>query len=290
MPQVIAAMPSPAPPVATYANIRMPLDAYLISHQGRTAIYRAIEVLTARCMRARGFSFPATAAAAASTSADVRPEPYGINDPAQAARYGYGDRPSAGDPRDGSTGERRGKHTRPWPAPQQSSAYWLALTGGVPSATSATASAHVPATITPGCIRAASAYVLRAGAASHHHIAVDLAGELAWKAMNDTARDARVASAENAWSACMAEQGFHYRTPGAAANARWPSQPGRAEIATARTDVACKHRVDLPGIWLAVEAGYENHLIAANAAGLRALSRFQAAAVRRAEQILLSRP
>jgi hypothetical protein len=88
----------------------------------------------------------------------------------------------------------------------------------------------------------------------------------------------------------MAAKGFHYPTPSAAANARWPILPSRTEIVTARTDVACKQQGDLPGIWLAVQAGYENELIAAHRTGLRALSRLHAAAMRRAKQILASDP
>jgi hypothetical protein len=62
--------------------------------------------------------------------------------------------------------------------------------------------------------------------------------------------------------------------------------PSQAEIATAEADVACKAKTGLPGVWLAVQAGYERELIAANQTALQALMRWQNERVLRAERVI----
>jgi hypothetical protein len=77
--------------------------------------------------------------------------------------------------------------------------------------------------------------------------------------------DPRVAAAVRSWSGCMKDSGYHYQSPLQAGgdHPEWLRQAraGAAEIQTAVTDVRCKQRTNLIGIWFGVESAYENAAI-----------------------------
>src|ERR1017187_2485338 len=99
-------------------------------------------------------------------------------------------------------------------------------------------------------------------------------------------KDPSIAKATKAWSACTAADGYHYGTPngllnsvmniirGASATTQTatgtitaPSLTAAqkaAQIAQAETDAACTQSTDLAGIYFAVQAGYEQQIVAAN--------------------------
>ncbi|MFD7663817.1 hypothetical protein [Streptomyces sp. NPDC059788] len=66
-------------------------------------------------------------------------------------------------------------------------------------------------------------------------------------------------------SACMRAKGFSYQDPMAADNdPAWNAgakTPSRAEVATARADVACKRRTSLVGAWWKAKAAYQERAI-----------------------------
>jgi hypothetical protein len=111
-------------------------------------------------------------------------------------------------------------------------------------------------------------------------------GTLSNDIYNDILKDAAVKNATQAWSACMAKNGYSFHQPqevfrqevramfgdknfidfadpvSAAAN--------QAQIAAAVTDANCAQSADLPGIYFAVQASYEQQLVNANQQALTA--------------------
>jgi hypothetical protein len=113
---------------------------------------------------------------------------------------------------------------------------------------------------------------------------------------NDIGRDAAVKNASQAWSACMAKNGYSYRQPqdvffqqmhaiyggsglGVHITPTPPSTAARqAQIAAAVTDANCTQSSDLAGIYFAVQASYEQQLVNANQQALNvAVSQYRAA-------------
>jgi hypothetical protein len=112
---------------------------------------------------------------------------------------------------------------------------------------------------------------------------------------NDVLKDAAVKNATNAWSACMAKNGYNYSNPQTAWNQELQSvfgAPGgginlgqaisasanQAQIAMAVTDANCAQSSDLAGIYFAVQASYEQQLVTANQQALNtAVRQYRAA-------------
>jgi hypothetical protein len=267
-PPAIPASPSAPPSVATEQNVTLPLDAYEDSPQNQAAVLDAINMLAVKCMRSRGFTFAAVPPSAQGIASEQLIEPYGVTSPAQAASYGYQTPPSSA-----GTSSASGQRA------QHSAAYIRALWGVVPG-TSVSSGEHK----LPGCMPAA---VDRVNPPNTSHLDLSLSGQLELQAEQYTAEDARVTKVEAAWRACMTRKGFQYPTP-MAAQAAFPQtgHANQAQIATAEADVACKEQTNLPGVWLAVEAGYEKELIAGNLTGLQALMQWQNTRVSRAEKVI----
>jgi hypothetical protein len=105
-------------------------------------------------------------------------------------------------------------------------------------------------------------------------------GTLSNDIANDVLHDAAVKNATQAWSACMAKNGYSYHQPQAVFFQELQiiyggrrqiniGDPGSAaarqgEIAAAVTDASCTQSTDLAGIYFAVQASYEQQLVNAN--------------------------
>lgn len=108
---------------------------------------------------------------------------------------------------------------------------------------------------------------------------------------NDVLHDPAVKSATQAWTACMAKNGFTFHNPqdvfftemqnmynGGKAGGGIHISPGqqvspsaqRAQLAAAVTDSGCTLSTDLAGIYFAVQASYEQQLVNANQQALSA--------------------
>ncbi len=111
---------------------------------------------------------------------------------------------------------------------------------------------------------------------------------------NDVLKDAAVKNATNAWSACMAKNGYSYHQPqdvffqerqSMYGNSHQisPDQPistaaNQAQLAAAVTDASCTQSADLAGIYFAVQASYEQQLVSANQQALTsAVQRYRTA-------------
>ena len=107
----------------------------------------------------------------------------------------------------------------------------------------------------------------------------------------DVAVDPAVVSATKAWKACMAKNGYTVSDPdttgqnemttalggGLAQGQQSSSATNAAQIAEAVTDADCTTSSDLAGIYLAVQASYEQQIVDANAPALAtAVQQFRA--------------
>lgn len=91
----------------------------------------------------------------------------------------------------------------------------------------------------------------------------------------------RVKNATQAWSACMAKNGYGFRQPQTVFFTEFQAMSGgshqvypdeavsaaanQAQLATAVSDANCPQAADLAGIYFAVQASYEQQLVNANA-------------------------
>lgn len=239
------------PPVSPGSPISLPLDRYLLAPADVQRLDRANRILLRRCAGRFGYDTPPPGPERA-LPRSIGERRYGVSDPGQAAAYGY--RLSAGD--DGSP-----------PAgtalPDGDSELLAVLTGdGRRSVRGRT----VPE---GGCHGEAGRRLGAAPAGTD----MMLAQRLAMDSYALSRRDERVVGVVRAWSGCMRDKGFDYPGPmEAAADERFRGAAvTAAEIATASADVACKHRTNLLGTWVAVEAGYQRPRVAAHRDALERL-------------------
>jgi hypothetical protein len=103
---------------------------------------------------------------------------------------------------------------------------------------------------------------------------------------NDVLRDAAVKNATQAWSACMAKNGYSFKQPQTVFFQELQNTYGgkrqitigepvsaaarQAQVAAAVTDADCTQSTDLAGIYFAVQASYEQQLVNANQQALAA--------------------
>jgi hypothetical protein len=104
---------------------------------------------------------------------------------------------------------------------------------------------------------------------------------------NDVVQDPGLKQAQQAWSACMARNGYTASDPDALAMQQLTSlglrgvapapspspsasEGNQAQIATAVTDAHCTDSTDLAGIYFAIQASYEQQFVSANQQQLNA--------------------
>ena len=257
----------PIPPAHSSLPIAMPLEAYqAISTQQQEALADASNQLVQQCMAARGFQDTSSSSppfSSVATLEQVEAGGAGLTSVTQARTFGFV-RP-------------RGAGSAP-PGPQiigfvsaagfgqslkAGRAYAEALFGFGPG-TGAGPGGHL------GCLQQASKQVY---GALFGEPTPDPVPQIAEQAASFTQTDPRVRAVIRAWSACMARHFYHYASPSQVEGKHWRSPPNKAEIATAVADVTCKTKVNLRNTWLAVEAAYQQALIAQN---LTTLSQLQA--------------
>ncbi len=98
--------------------------------------------------------------------------------------------------------------------------------------------------------------------------------------------DDQVQEAMRAWRTCMADKGYDYSNVWEPNDTDWPEPPGEQEIATAMADVDCKQETNLVGIWMGVEAAYQEALIEQNAEVLDELRDATDSMLRTAAEVL----
>ncbi|MEU0431513.1 hypothetical protein ABZ153_07670 [Streptomyces sp. NPDC006290] len=221
-----------------------------------------------------------TATALVGLSGDFR---YGVQDPEQAARYGYQA------PR---VAYERRYPKRKWTLPE-----YLALTGEFFGNDAKAVHGHpIP---DRGCLGEAD----RAIYGTNRRYRRDPVLELESKSFQQGMRDPAWKHADKAWSVCMREAGFHYATPEDARTGRDREEPEQRlngeghdlneasalEKKTATADVRCKQRTGYVSAVHAVDVRVQNRLITKNRTDLEAQLHWNRDAARRAHDILEGR-
>ncbi|WP_424183796.1 hypothetical protein ACOBQX_17700 [Actinokineospora sp. G85] len=259
---------SPAPAPASAAEVRLPLDPYVrLAAGNEDVIGKASAILVAKCMREKGFDY--TPDPAGPTAPPAPLPPYGINDLAQAKQSGYSP-PGSGNLQ--SMAEQGSSLPSIDEAVREHGEAWVkALYGFSPPKLESDGT---------GCYDTSFVRV-----PEYDRLDRELPGKLQGQSVELTQADGRVVAASGEWSACMAESGFHYRTPAEPRQQKWPTPTSPAETATAVADVTCKDKTNLPGVWLAVQAGYQQTLLDRNAPALNELRAAWQLVVKEAERI-----
>jgi len=272
----------PIPAANSSLPIAMPLEAYqAIATQQQEALAAASDLLTQRCMAARGFD-DSNAASEPFTSVaslvEIETGVAGLVSLPQARTFGFA-RPK-GTASSGPAGPAIlgivGVGTF-GQALKAGRAYTEALYGFAPGMIGPGPAGHM------GCLQLATqdVYGPRLG-----EPVPDPVPEIAQQALGFTEQDPRVHAVQRAWSKCIARHYYHYTTPSQVEAHNWPTLPDKAEIRTAVADVKCKIQTNLLNTMLTVEAAYQQALIVRNLAALSQLQANFAPLLRRAQAAL----
>jgi hypothetical protein len=270
----------PIPPASSSLPIAMPLEAYqAISTQQQETLADASNLLVQRCMAARGFEDTSSASppfSSVTTLEQVETAGAGLTSLTQARTFGFvrpkgpGSAPSGPQIIGFVSAAGFGQSLK------AGRAYAEALFGFGPG-TGTGPGGHL------GCLQQASKDVYGAQVGEP---VPDPVPQIAAQAASFTQTDPRIRAVIRAWSACMARHYYHYASPSQLEGQHWRTPPNRAEIATAVADVTCKAQTNLLNTWLAVEAAYQQALIAQNLATLSQLQANFAPLLRRADTAL----
>ncbi|MFF7445626.1 MULTISPECIES: hypothetical protein [unclassified Streptomyces] len=255
---------APGPPTVTavpnmldVSDLVLPIEPYLFTDRQVGRLYRAKAVLTESCMRRFGHSWPAPTGPIPETGT-LNPantaHRYGITDAAEAARHGYHPAPGSVPPqaKEKSTGPKPGREAM------------LVLRGLKPDGTPADTDSRGRRLPAGGCqgeaVKALSGDPQKLGNP-------ELVGAINIGSYRDSQRDPRVVAVFRAWSRCMKRHDDDYtyadptQPPGKEPEFSGPTA-GRAELALAKADVACKQETNVVGIWSSVDAAYQRRAMA----------------------------
>ncbi|HET7245156.1 MAG TPA: hypothetical protein VFJ07_10020 [Streptosporangiaceae bacterium] len=270
----------PIPPADSSLTIAMPLEAYqAISTQQQEALADASNLLVQRCMAARGFDDTSSGSpplSSVATLEQVETGGAGLTSLTQARTFGFGRPKGAGSAPSGPQIIGFVSAAGFGQSLKAGRAYAEALFGFGPG-TGSGPGGHL------GCLQQASKQVY--GQLFGEPVP-DPVPQIAEQAASYTQTDPRIRAVNRAWSACMARHFYHYASPAQVEGHRWKTPPDKAEIATAVADVTCKAKTNLLNTWLAVEAAYQQALIAQNLATLSQLQANFAPLLRRANAAL----
>ncbi len=229
--------------VQSRADVVLPLDVFADSPQTARVIAIAGDLLGQACMRRLGIEWT-VADRSGPYPLGLSERRYGLVDLEQA-EHGYGLDPdqAARTSRIRSTSEQ---------VPKTASGIWwgeTSVVNGTP----------VPK---GGCRGEADR---KLGLTRPSGVDPRLVDDLGMRSFKLSQEDRRVLDALDAWSNCMKAAGFAYDRPwNAASDPRWRTAAEASSagaVAVARADVMCKQKVNLVGIWLAVESECQRSLI-----------------------------
>ncbi|MFD5074356.1 hypothetical protein [Streptomyces sp. NPDC058371] len=287
------------PPLSSDDPAFLPLDAYDMPDDDVRTVGTARWTLAKECMDRLGFDGlkdlvtdppPAWPQRPAGTgvvltvlySDDFR---YGVQDPQQAARYGY----QAAQ----AEYERRSPKGK-WTLPE-----YLALTGQFAGDDPKTVHGHlIPKR---GCLGEADRTIFGGYRQDRKDPVLDLETQSLRQGMEDPAWH----KADKAWSACMRKAGYHYATHKDAETGsdrqreeleqrlkeprRDHTEPSAPEKKTATADARCKQRTDYVRTVHAIDVRIQNQLIAKNRTKLEGQRDWNRDAARKAQDILEDR-
>jgi hypothetical protein len=232
----------PIPVVRSGADIRLPLDAYVLTMEQARNYSAAVNILGRDCMKRFGLTWPASAPAP-STETWLNARRYSVIEPAEAKTFGYHN-PAVRSGAAESTEKVTADAMNVWSGGGEQTF------DGKP--------------VPPGGCSGEAARQLNKGVPD---VDPGIGPKLQFESFNRIKTDSRVKRVYAEWSNCMRTKGFDYPDPYAAVNdRRWATaKPSRTEIDTAGTDVTCKTQTNTAGIMLAVETAYQKRAIEARA-------------------------
>jgi hypothetical protein len=242
-------------------DIRLPLEAYDLTPTQFVVYENARNRASAACMRRKGFTYELPPRPTRGLQ-PVNHRRYGLPDVEQARVYGY---QAPQDEAEANAIQRAEEISR-----ALSREAIQALTGGTRSEP---VNVNEPyPTVGTGCLGEAIGQLGAEKLQLDRAFVEDLQGE----SYDSSLADPRVQRVHRAWSACMAEAGFKYKTPLDGNNDEWsrpelppgvfvdrpkPLPAGSRELIVATTDAECNRKVNVAGIWMAVEAAYQEKAI-----------------------------
>lgn len=252
-PSLVAGVTS-IPAGLTSNDVVLPIDSYMLTVVQQGQWQQTADTLTRQCMARFGFELP-TPPGPVDQGLDTygNQRRYGVP-PSLAYARDYGFHFAENDPR-----STRMVNDPGWPpAPSADEAAVLRGSNQSGEVTSY-AGLSVPR---GGCQGQANSQV------SSSAMIPTAVSDLSIQSFEQTQADPRVIAAQSAWSKCMAEQGYSYKTS-LDAMGNPPDGNGAvassAEIAVAVADSTCAAQVNLVGLWSAVETAFQRQQIDANA-------------------------
>lgn len=268
------ALPSDAP------TFSFPIDAYTLDGADLYTIEEAQDQLANQCMSRFGFP-PATPSldrdAMVAEQQESEDRLYGIDSLTEAKTYGYVPEVYA-----------NAKLAKP---PTESTAWTFVETGSktgsdAPSPGGWKSPGKFGGLAVPpgGCMGEART---KLWGSPDTQVKDQLAQDLRDSSFNQSMADPRVQALFAQWSACMAQQGYHYQTPFEPKfNRPDNSSPSATEVNTAVADVTCKHKIDMVEKWNAVNLDYQNQAIEKNQLALTDERNTIQAALKKATAVL----
>ncbi|MFE9648588.1 hypothetical protein ACFYO0_31645 [Streptomyces sp. NPDC006365] len=275
-----------------------PLAAYDMSEDESRTVGKARWTLAKECMAGLGFdslknldtdpvpawpqrpSGTGVLLAIAYSLDDFR---YGIQDPGQAARYGYR--------------AVEAEYKRRYPEKKWTLSEYLALTGQFVEDEPKTVQGHrIPER---GCLGEANRTIYGTDPEARK----DPVQDLETKSLEQGMQDPAWTKADKTWSVCMRKAGYRYATPKDAETDpdRWeleerrtdpqydPTEPSALDKKTATADARCKQQTGYVRTVHAVDIRVQNQLIAKNRTKLEEQRRWNHDAARKAHDILEDR-
>ncbi|GLW91635.1 hypothetical protein [Actinokineospora globicatena] len=240
-------------PAEHNSDIVFPLDAYKLTPEQVVALKRADDIVVHRCMKRFGFDAPMPVR----TPRPDEGRTIGVIEEAEAAQYGYKD-PKAMEAAREVTAAKAAETS--WPAEM------MGVLNG--EGQSKVAGVDVPE---GGCNGEGRRALGRPDNTSQAPGDVNFVIGLTSRSSVLAEADGRLKEVFGKWSGCMAEAGYSYRDPwGPNDDPKFGSDVATPEeIATAKTDVFCRKRFNVNGIWVAVRSAHQRQLIEGNAEALR---------------------
>lgn len=255
-----SASSSPAPTLAAdLPSFNFPLDAYELNGADLYTIEEAQFQLANDCMERFGFPTytpPLNRDEMVAEQKESEGRLYGIDSVSEAKSYGYMPPVAIGSSQDDAL-------------PSQSTSYEFVFTGNktgniaTPPGGWTSPGKFGGLTIPPGgCLGEART---KLWGSPDSQIKDAVAQSLRDGAYSESMADPKVQSLIAQWSACMAQQGYHYQSPlEPKFNRPDGSTPSTAEVNTAVADVKCKKKLDLVEKWNAVNVERQQQAIEKN--------------------------
>lgn len=243
------------PRLLNSVNLNLPVEQYLFSTAELKNLQVAQNSLVVDCMKGFDLNYKVSSPGPALGPRSLMDRRYGLTDEKTAAAFGY--HLGKLDPR---------KQKPPVNQSPPDGDTLAALTGKSDNARTSGLLINGKSVPPGGCNREAEQAIFGKDKAANDEFPQDLNV----KSFFATKSSPPVRRAFQAWSNCMKNHGFSYTDPLAAIDDKrfQGTDPSSAEIKVATTDVACKKKTNLVGVWFSVETRFEKAAIRKNAVRL----------------------